>query len=193
MRVAGTARSPLFAVLAIAVIAVLSHLTIVETSQVHLGFQPSLGGLCKLGFVTVSALAHWSIYASLLASFALTLRPGREPLITAMARRLHGGIGVELAAYTRKVTIAWSVFFAVQLALSVALFSFAPLTVWSFFVNILDIPLVVTMFAAEYAVRLRCLRDPPRHSLAKIIDMVTESISSARKKPLVLDPGEAEQ
>src|SRR5271170_5894985 len=127
MRIAAAPRSPLLAVLGIAVIAILSHLIIVETSHVRLSSQPSLGGLCKLGFVTVSALTHWSIYAGLLASFALTLRPGREPLITAMALRLHGGISVELAAYTRKVTIAWSVFFAGQLTLSVTLFCFAPL------------------------------------------------------------------
>jgi hypothetical protein len=40
-------------------------------------------------------------------------------------------------------------------------------------VNILDIPLVVAMFATEYFCRLRCLRDPPRHSLDQVIRMVT--------------------
>jgi uncharacterized membrane protein len=42
-------------------------------------------------------------------------------------------------------------------------------------VNILDIPLVATMFAAEYAVRLRVLRDPPRHSFAAIMGMIAEA------------------
>jgi uncharacterized membrane protein len=180
-------RSPVMALLAIIVIPVLSHLTIVATSAIRLSFHPSLDGLFKLGFVTVAALTHWSIYTSLLAVFALTLRPGREPLITGMARRMHGGLDAELAAYTRKVTIAWSLFFASQLALSVALFCFAPLVVWSFFVNILDIPLVAAMFAAEYAVRLRYLRNPPRHSLATIISMVTESVPKARKPALAFD------
>ena len=193
MRIAAGPRSPLLAVLGFVVIAILSHLIIVATSHVRLSLQPSLGGLFKLGFVTVSALTHWSIYAGLLASFALTLRPGRKPLITAMALRMHGDISAEIAAYTRKVTIAWSMFFAGQLALSITLFCFAPLTAWSFFVNILDIPLVVAMFAAEYMVRLRCLRDPPRHSLAMIMNMVAESIPSARKKPLAVDAGEAGQ
>jgi hypothetical protein len=63
----------------------------------------------------------------------------------------------------------------VQLTLSVTLFCFAPLVAWSFFVNILDIPLVVAMFAAEYFVRLRCLDDPPRHSLPVIIKMIGEA------------------
>ena len=184
MRAAAVARSPLPALLAIAVIPVLSHLFIEATRHIHLGLQAGLGGLCKLGFVTVSALMHWGIYASLLASFALTLRPGREALITAMARRLHGDIPEEMAVYTRKVTIAWCLFFAAQLSLSVTLFCFAPLTVWSFFVNILDIPLVVLMFAAEYAVRLRCLRNPPRHSLAMIIQMVSQSVPGKDKRTL---------
>lgn len=183
---ATTARSPLLALLTITVIPVLSHLAIVATSSIRLGLHLSPGGLFKLGFVTVSALTHWGIYASLLAGFALTLRPGHEPLITGMARRLDG-LDAELAAYTRKVTIAWSLFFASQLAVSVTLFCFAPLVVWSFFVNILDIPLVAAMFAAEYAVRLRCLSNPPRHSLATIISMVADSFPKTAKPTLLRD------
>jgi uncharacterized membrane protein len=181
------ARSPLIALLAIAVVPALFHLTIIETSVIPLTLRPSFGSLCKLGFVTASAVTHWGIYASLLATFSLTLRPGHEPLITSMARRLHGNIEHELVTYTRGVTIAWSVFFTAQLILSVALFCFAPLVVWSFFVNILDIPTVVIMFAAEYAVRLRCLRHPPRHSLRVIFTMVADSVHRARNHPAALD------
>jgi hypothetical protein len=155
-----------------------SHFIILAMRHIPLGLHPGFGGWFKLGFVTVSALTHWSIYAALLAGFALTLRPGHEPLITAMARRMHG-LTPEMIRYTRKVTIAWSLFFAAQLAISVSLFCFAPLTVWSFFVNVLDIPLVAAMFAAEYAVRLRVLDDPPRHSIGAIIEMVMNCFPSA--------------
>jgi uncharacterized membrane protein len=158
----------------LAAIPVLFHLAIFETRHVPLALVPRFGPLLKLGFVTSSALAHWAIYSSLLVMFALTLRPGREPLITAMARRLHGTLPDELARYTRRVTLAWSCFFAAQLTSSIALFLFAPLVVWSFFVNILDLPLVAAMFAAEYATRLRVLRNPPRHSLAVILAMVAD-------------------
>ena len=106
--------------------------------------------------------------------FALTLRRGHEPLITAMARRMHGDLSSEMLRYTRRVTFAWCCFFALQLTLSITLFCFAPLVVWSTFVNILDIPMVVTMFAAEYFCRLLCLRDPPRHSFSAILQMVTD-------------------
>jgi uncharacterized membrane protein len=178
MRPASAARPPYMAVLAIAVLPVASHLVIMATRHVRLGLAFSFGGLFKLGFVTISALTHWGIYASLLAAFGLTLRAGREPLITAMARRMHG-LTPELAAYTRKVTIAWTLFFATQLSLSIALFCFAPLIVWSFFVNILDLPLVALMFAVEYAVRLRTLSDPPRHSFSAIMGMVTGCLPGA--------------
>jgi hypothetical protein len=53
------ARSPVVAFLAIAVIPVLFHLTIVETSAIPLTLRPSFGSFCKLGFVTVSAVTHW--------------------------------------------------------------------------------------------------------------------------------------
>lgn len=184
------ARIPWPALAVIAAIPVASHLIIFAMRHIPLSLHPGWGGLFKLGFVTASALTHWSIYAALLAGFAFTLRPGREPLITAMARRMHG-LTPEMARYTRKVTIAWSLFFAAQLTLSVLLFCFAPLTVWSFFVNILDLPLVVAMFAAEYAIRMRVLDDPPRHSLAAIIAMVTECTKrpDAEPEPAAVEPG----
>jgi uncharacterized membrane protein len=182
MRAAPAARPPYMAFLAIAALPVASHLVIMATRHVRPGLSFGFGGLFKLGFVTVSALTHWGIYASLLAAFGLTLRAGREPLITAMARRMHG-LTPELESYTRKVTIAWTLFFATQLSLSVALFCLAPLVVWSFFVNILDLPLVALMFAAEYAVRLRSLSDPPRHSLAAIMGMVTGCMQPDAMEP----------
>lgn len=166
------ARSPLAAVVIIVVTSVLFHVVIVETRKLPLNF--SIGGLFKLSFIGFSALGHWGLYASLLATFALTLRRGHTPLITGMAYRLHGSLSDEMIRYTRSVTVAWSLFFIAQLATSIALFCFAPLTVWSVFVNLLDIPLVVTMFAVEYAVRLRVLRHPPRHSFRMIFDMVSD-------------------
>ena len=149
------------------------HIVIVETSHIPLTAGTSLVALCRLGAVTISAITHWTIYTGLLLTFALTLRRGRVALITAMARRLHGKLPPELATYTRRVTIAWCCFFAAQLTTSVTLF-FAPLPAWSFFVNILDIPLVVVMFTAEYLVRLRSLQDPPRHSLSAIVGMIAD-------------------
>jgi uncharacterized membrane protein len=187
MRGANAARAPVSAFLALGIVPVLFHLAIIETSHVRLTFTPSFGLLFKLGFVTASAVTHWGIYSSLLLTFGLTLRPGHEALITTMARKLHGDIPDELALYTRHVTIAWCGFFMMQLAISITLFCFAPLIVWSCFVNIFDIPLVVAMFLAEYMCRLRCLRNPPRHSLSMILNMIATSRNSVGKRPIPSD------
>jgi uncharacterized membrane protein len=179
-------RSPLSAVLMIAAAPLLFHLVILATRTVPFGL--SAIGLVKLSFITVSAVMHWGLYASLLATFALTLRHDRTPLITAMAYRLHGTLTEEMIRYTRWVTIAWSAFFATQLTTSISLFCFAPLAAWSFFVNVLDIPLVAAMFAAEYAVRIRVLVDPPRHSLSMIVRMVSQCMHEA--SPAAAPPSE---
>jgi hypothetical protein len=170
----------------LALLPILFHIVIVETGHTPLALVPRIGPLCKLGFVTASALTHWAIYTTLFLTFAVTLRPGHEPLITGMARRLHGPLGREMVVYTRRVTIAWSCFFLAQLAASIILFCFAPLVVWSFFVNLLDLPLVAAMFAAEYVVRLRCLRDPPRHSFAAIAGMVADIRKEGEQKKVAL-------
>jgi uncharacterized membrane protein len=178
----GAAHAPVTAVLAFAIVPVLFHLVIVTTRHAH--FE-SATGLFRAGFVTASAISHWGIYASLLVMFGSTLRPGREPLITAMARRMHGELSDEITRYTVKGTWAWCCFFAFQLTMSVSLFCFAPLDWWSFFVNVMDIPMVVTMFSVEYLIRLRVLRDPPRHSFAAILEMITNPSGKADAKPLL--------
>jgi uncharacterized membrane protein len=182
MDAARAARTRLPVVLALCLIPIAAHIFFVLTAHCRLGFTFGFESLFKLGFVTASAITHWGIYISLLVTFGLTLRPGHEALITTMARKMHGNgegeIPPQLAEYTRRVTLAWCCFFAMQLSLSVSLFCFAPLVAWSFFVNILDIPLVALMFAAEYLVRLRCLDDPPRHSLPVIIKMIGEAAAN---------------
>ncbi|WP_308389610.1 hypothetical protein [Acidithiobacillus sp. AMEEHan] len=130
--------------------------------------------LAKLALVSATAIMQWAIYISLLLTFGLTLRSGRQPLITSMVQRMHGNLDPALIQYTRKVTIAWTLFFATQLIVSISLLLFAPLVIWSFFVNILDLPLVLTMFAIEYLVRQRCLEHPPRHSFAEILAMISK-------------------
>ncbi len=182
MRVAAATRTRLSSLIMLGATPVLFHLVIVETRHAHLGYDLTCAAIFKLSFVTVSALAHWTIYGCLLLTFALTLRPGHEAFITTMARKLHGPISGELTIYTRRVTIAWCCFFTTQLVTSITLFLFAPLVVWSFFANVLDIPLVAAMYSAEYLWRLHCLRDPPRHSLATILDMVAE-VRKSRQEP----------
>ena len=55
------------------------------------------------------------------------------------------------------------------------------LVVWSFFVNVLDIPLVATMFIAEYLFRIHWLKNPPRHSLSAMLSMIAD-VRKAREE-----------
>src|SRR5579864_4037220 len=94
-------------------------------------------GWVRAGLAAVSGLPHAFIYGGLLAIFGASLRPGREPLVTALSRQMYAVVPAEMAAYTRGVTWAWCAFFAAELLTSLALFLLAPRAVWSFFVNLL--------------------------------------------------------
>ena len=104
-------------------------------------------------------LPHMVTNLFLMWFFARTLKEGREPLITTIARRVHGSLKPEIESYTRTVTIAWSLFFAMQILASIALFSFAPLKVWSTYINLLNGPLIILMFILEYTYRVLRYRE----------------------------------
>jgi uncharacterized membrane protein len=133
--------------------------------------------------VAASAVPHTVVYLGLLAVFGTSLLPGRDALVTALARHMHGPISDDMAAYTRKLTWLWCGFFAAQLSGSLLLLLFAPLATWSFFVNVLNLPLLVLMFVAEYALRGFGLRNPPRHGLAYMTGMAAFIRQKMSKQP----------
>lgn len=94
------------------------------------------------------------VYGALTWLFGRTLAPGREALVTRLARRVHGTLPDEITAYTRQLTWAWCLLFAAMALASLLLFAFAPLQAWSLFVNVLTFPLIAGMFVVEYAYRL---------------------------------------
>ena len=110
--------------------------------------------ISRLDLASLPGLPHALAYSSLLAAFGLSLLPGREPVLTRLVLKVRGPLPPELLAYTRHVTAAWCCFFAAQLALSLTLFLLAPLAVWSLFINVLNLPLVVAMFVIEYTYRV---------------------------------------
>jgi len=104
-------------------------------------------------------LQHTGVQVLLCVTFARTLFAGRQPLCTRFAEALHPPLTEAQKTYSRQVTIAWAVFFALVAFISTLLFAFAPVSVWSFFDNFLILPLVVLMFVVEYWVRRRTLPD----------------------------------
>jgi uncharacterized membrane protein len=117
------------------------------------------------GLATLGALApylawfyflqHAGLFLALALWFGATLRPGHEALIVRLARRSGEVSAASGLAYRRRLTLAWTLYFAAVAGVSTLLFFLAPLNAWSVFANLLTLPLLVAMFAAEYAVRLR--------------------------------------
>jgi uncharacterized membrane protein len=99
--------------------------------------------------------------------FGLTLQAGHEPLVTALARRVHGSLTAEMAAYSRKVTFAWTVYFLAMAALSLALFALAPFRAWATFANLVTPFAIVAMFLGEHALRYRLHPEFERATLAQ--------------------------
>ncbi|NDP41208.1 MAG: hypothetical protein GZ089_00585 [Aromatoleum sp.] len=109
--------------------------------------------------VWVYFIQHAGGNAILALIFGRSLVGNRVPLCSRIAAITHVSLEPRLARYTRRVTLAWTIFFAANACLSALLFAYAPIVLWSVFANLLDIPLVALMFAVEYVVRLRLLPD----------------------------------
>lgn len=109
-------------------------------------------------FASVFYLEHAGGNLVLAIVFGRTLAPGHEPLCTRFARIMHGGVlPPRVGEYTRRLTAAWTIFFAALCATSTALYFGGWLEAWSLFATMLSPVLVALMFAVEYAVRLRAL------------------------------------
>jgi len=97
---------------------------------------------------------------ALMVLFGKTLSPGATPLVSRVASLWRGTLDPVVALYTRRVTIAWTIFFALMALESIGLALFAPVHVWSFFTNFLNYVLVLLFFVIEYQLRFVCL---PEH------------------------------
>ena len=120
-------------------------------------------------------LQECGVYALLGFTFARTLLPGQVPICTHWATLVHGPLPAQVARYTRNTTAAWALFFALITLVSLVLFQYAPLKVWSAFANFLTIPLVLLMFVGEYTVRRRILLPPHRTGLLDSVKVYFDS------------------
>ena len=105
------------------------------------------------GIIAASAIPHAIAYLSVLTVFGVSLTPGRKAIVTVFAEKSRGILPPAVLRYTRRVTWAWCAFCAGQLLGSLLLLLFAPAAIWSIFVNILNLPLLIVMFCAEFAWR----------------------------------------
>jgi len=112
---------------------------------------------------------HVGIHAFLAIGFGSTLRGGHTPLITTMAARVHREMPPAMVAYTRNVTLAWTLYFIGMAVVSVALFAFASFDTWALFANLLTPCSVALMFGAEHLLRYRLHPEFERTSIADAI------------------------
>ena len=118
----------------------------------------------------VAALPQVFCYLALLWLFGRSLMAGREALITRFARYVHGEISAPVETYTRRVTVFWFGFFAAMTIVSVSLLLFVSTDAWLFFANVLNLPLVVGGFVAEYIYRSLRFPNHAYPSLAATVD-----------------------
>ena len=123
------------------------------------------------GLVLTSGLPHVLAYSALLLVFAASLMPGRLPIVTYLARAIHGPVSPEVERYTRRVTWSWCIFCALQLIGSASLLLLAPVAWWSTFVNLLNLPLVALMFVGERLTRPLWVANAPREVLSDMLRM----------------------
>ena len=130
----------------------------------------------NLGWMYVAQ--HVGLNAALGLSFGITLLGERRPLCSVFAAMIHPRMSPGLLRYTRQVTVAWTLFFGLMIVVSALLFFLAPIAVWSVFANILMVPLVMLMFAAEYALRRFLL--PPQERGRSIFEAFQAYRSATR-------------
>ncbi len=145
------------------------------------GYYLVAGDHGRIGLLAVNGLSHGTLNLFLLWVFGRTLLAGREPLISQISRRVVGYLNPEVVAYTRHVTIAWCVFFILQVMSSLLLYVFAPLAAWSFFINVLNLPLLAGMFVLEKAYRTWRFPDHPKTSILKAIEVYSKDFAAPKK------------
>jgi uncharacterized membrane protein len=101
----------------------------------------------------VNLIPNSLIYGSLAFMFAKTLTKGQIPLVTQLATKIEGPLPIAIKNYTRHVTFAWAIFFALNVIISIALYYLVSFAAWSLFSNVYSTPLLIGMFAIEFAYR----------------------------------------
>ena len=112
-------------------------------------------------------IQHAGMHAMLAVMFGRTLRGGDDRALCSLISQLVYGSDLDAAffRYTWNVTLVWTLYFALATLLSVGLFFFGPLELWSAFANLATPFIIGAIFVIEYLVRLRAL---PRRQHASI-------------------------
>ncbi len=115
------------------------------------------------------------VYAAACIGFGRSLFGGRVPLCTQLSSKLHGPLTPVEIAYTRKATLAWTLFYGLLAVAILVLFFVTSLRVWSLLTNFAVFALIGLMFATDHAIRHRVLPHRPGGILAALRQSLTGS------------------
>lgn len=147
-------RWPALALCAIASLAVFMKFDFLRSHLAWLYFIQHAGAMTSLGIMFGSTL----------------LREPKDALCSRIACLMLGvKADTSYLRYTWYVTLAWTVFFTACAVLSVILFAFGPIKIWSLYANVLTPVLLGAMFVGEYLIRLRVLPNQNHFSIAATI------------------------
>jgi uncharacterized membrane protein len=114
-------------------------------------------------------------YVLVAVSFGRSLKGARVPLCTQLALKLHGALTPVEIGYTRKATVAWTIFYGLLAAAILSLFFVATRRIWSLFTNFATFALMGLMFFADHAIRRRVLPHRPGGIRAALRQTLTGS------------------
>lgn len=114
---------------------------------------------------------HAGAMLLLAITFGSTLARGDADALCSRVTRLmlNGPADPAYMRYTWKVTVVWTMYFVSSAVISIGLFFFGPIAVWSYFANLLTPVIVGLMFVIEYLVRVRVLPDRAHFSISQTI------------------------
>lgn len=126
---------------------------------------------------------HAGVHLALAAWFGGTLRRGAQPLVTALARRVHRSFTPAMERYTRRVTLAWTLYFLGMAAASLALFAAGDFARWSLLANLATPVLTAAFFVGEYLLRYWLHPEFERVSLQQALQAYRSHRAPARGSP----------
>ncbi len=128
---------------------------------------------------------HVVVHFCLALWFGASLRRGQTPFISGLAARVHRHLSPAMQAYTRNVTLAWTVYFVLMALVSLALFAGASFEAWATFANLLTPLALALMFGGEYLLRYRLHPEFERVTMLDAIRAYRQSnlAASAPDKP----------
>ncbi|MGH8518437.1 MAG: hypothetical protein ACREUE_13380 [Panacagrimonas sp.] len=111
----------------------------------------------------------------LLWVFASSLRPGRVPLITEIARRTRKSMSPRLETYCHRLTVLWILLFAVMVIAALGFIAAGQRELWSLQTNLLNYIACGLMFAGDHVYRVWRMREEPHPRFIEYLGIVARS------------------